>query len=134
MILYHFCAAHMKDSIMNCGLTLGGFPLLSDGQYQLIPRCQWLTAESDPRKQSWATKHLIDYSRTAYRLTIDIPSSYHKKIVLATDFVKDMSGEAKQIVTEWAGSDKWYIFRGIIPAKWIIGCHAMEGGSLTHAK
>lgn len=128
MTLYHFCAAHMKDDIMRCGLTLGQFPFLSGGEYQLITRCQWLTAEPDSREQSWATQNMIDYSRTAYRLTINIPDNYHKKIVLATDFVKDMSEESAQIVTGWPGSDKWYIYRGIIPANWIVGCKKTEVG------
>ncbi|QEY33668.1 hypothetical protein FL966_00530 [Caproiciproducens galactitolivorans] len=128
MNIYHFCAAQHKDSIMHEGLTLGQFPKLVDGVYKLIPRCQWLTTEPDPRKQSWATRNLIDYSRTAYRLTVNIPDNYRKKLIRAIDFVADMPEEAQQIVTGWDGSDKWYIYRGIIPAKWIVGCHRMEGG------
>ena len=126
MTLYHFCAKQDKNSILLEGLTLGQFPKLENGQYQFIPRCQWLTAEVDPQKQSWATQNLIDYSRTACRLTVNIPGSYQKKLVRAIDFVKDMPEEAQQIVTGWDGSDKWFIYRGIIPAKWIVGCRKME--------
>jgi hypothetical protein len=126
MILYHFCAKQDKDNILKEGITLGQFPQFSNGQYQLIPCCQWLTEESDPKKQSWATQNLIDYSRTAYRLTVNIPGSYHKKLIRAVDFIKDFSEEAQQIVTGWDGSEKWHIYQGKIPAKWVVGCHRME--------
>lgn len=126
MTLYHFCAERNKNSILLEGLTLGQFPQFSNGQYKFLPRCQWLTTEPDPKKQSWATQNLIDYSRTEYRLTVNIPDSYHKKLVRATDFVKDMPEEAQQIVTGWNGSENWYIYRGNIPAKWIVGCKRMR--------
>lgn len=126
MTLYHFCAEQDKSNILKEGITLGQFPKLVSGQYQFVPHCQWLTADPDPQKQSWATKHLIDYSRTAYRLTINIPANYHKKLIRAIDFVKDMPEEAQRIVTGWGGSDEWYIYHGKIPAKWIVGCHRVE--------
>ena len=100
---------------------MGSFPLFDENSTTFIPRCQWLTSESDKRKQSWATKQLIDYDRTAYRLTIQIPKSHHKKLVRAIDFVKDMSVERRRIIEDWAGSDQWYIYLGVISPKWIVG-------------
>ena len=129
MILYHFCAAYMKDSILAEGLTEGKFPHWDGNNLNPIDRCQWLTAERDPHKQSWATRHLIHYSRTAFRLTVNIPDSHHKKLVRAIDFVKGMSEDDRRLITDWDGSEKWYIYRGNIPAKWIIGCHRMEDES-----
>ena len=130
MILYHFCAAFMKDSILAEGLTEGAFPHWEGTDLKPIPRCQWLTVDSDPRNQSWATQHVIDYSRTAFRLTINIPNSHHKKLVRALDFIRNMSAEDQQLVTGWAGGDKWYIYRGNIPPKWIVGCHKIEGDKI----
>lgn len=127
MTLYHFCAAHMLKSILAEGLTEGMFPHFEGEKFEPIPRCQWLTADPDPKKQSWATRVYINYSRTAYRLTVNIPDSYRKKLVRAADFVKEMSEEDQRLVTDWPGSENWYIFRGKIPVKWIVGCHRTEG-------
>lgn len=126
LTIYHFCAAHMKDNILAEGLTKGYFPYWEGNNLKPIPQCQWLTTDPDPRNQSWATQHLINYSRTAFRLTIVIPKSHHKKLVRALDFVRNMPVQDQQLVTGWAGGDKWYIYRGNIPAKWIVGCHQME--------
>jgi len=127
MTIYHFCTGSMKDSILREGLTQGGFPIFSEEGCEVLLRYQWLTTEQDPQKQSWATQNMINYSRTEYRLTISIPDSYHKKLIRAVDFVKGMPEKAQEIVTKWAGSEKWYVYHGIIPPKWIVGCHRMEG-------
>ncbi len=133
MILYHFAPAHLVSQILQDGLTLGTFPLYEDGELQFLPRCQWLTLEPDERKQSWATKSLIDYNRTAYRLTIAIPDSHHKKLIRASDFIRGFPQEACRLIEDWPGSDKWYIFRGRIPPKWILGCHAVKSAGEQHA-
>lgn len=125
IVLYHFCAAHMLKGIMEEGLTLGTFPLLEDERYRLIPNIQWLTAEPNAKKQSWATNSLVTYSRTAYRLTIQIPGSYHKKVIKASDYVKSMPPEARLLVEAWNGSDQWFVFTGRIPPEWIVGCRSI---------
>lgn len=125
MILYHFCPAHMVQSILDEGLTKGKFPVLGDRHYSFMDNCQWLTDEKDPQSQSWNTSQLIPYSRTACRLTIHIPDSHHKKLVLATDYVKPLPVEAQGIVLDWEGHTHWYIFKGRIPVKWIVGCKKM---------
>lgn len=127
MNLYHFCAAHMKDSILRTGLTLGCLPMLSEGGVVLHPNVQWLTAEPDPQKQIWATRNLVPYSRTDYRLTVRIPDNYRKKLVRATDYVKALPEEARGLVLDWPGSEKWYVYLGRIPAKWIMGCRHFKG-------
>lgn len=88
---------------------------------------QWLTSERDRRQQTWATKNLISYSRTAYRLTIDIPDSRWKKLMKALDWVSVFPDGDRKIVTEWPGADAWYVYLGKIPPKWIVGCRRMEG-------
>jgi hypothetical protein len=127
MKLYHFCPAHMLDSIKRKGLTLGKYPLMGDGHTTFIDGIQWLTTESDPRKQSWATRSLIRYSRTAYRLTVDIPMSRARKLIRATDFIKNLAPEQREPVEAWPGSDDWYIYRGEIRSQWIKKIERMEG-------
>lgn len=126
MILYHFCATFSEDRILSEGIRLGQFAYFHDGHYQFIPKCQWLTKDPDPKNQSWATQHLIDYGRTAYRMTVNIPQSHHKKLIPAADFVRNMPDEAKSVIYGWPGSENWYIFRGDIPAKWIVGCKKFD--------
>lgn len=125
MILYHFCPARMKNAILREGLTKGRYPLIESGGVAF--GVQWLTSERDPKKQTWATQNLISYSRTAYRLTINIPDSYQKKLLKALDWVEQFSEGNRKAVTEWPGSDAWYVYLGKIPPKWLVGCRRMEG-------
>ena len=125
MTLYHFCPAHMVRSIRREGITLGSFPFVEDGITKPILGCQWLTKEKDRRKQSWATKRLIRYDRTAYRLTVEIPASHRNKLMLALAYVINMTEENRKIVEDYPGSDQWFVFLGRIPPKWIIGYHKL---------
>lgn len=125
MILYHFCPTHLKNAILTEGLTKGGFPLVESGVF--VRNVQWLTSEKDPKMQTWNTQNLISYSRTAYRLTINIPDSRHKRLMKALDFVTVFPEGDRKIVTEWPGSEAWFVYLGKIPQKWIVGCRRMEG-------
>ena len=127
MILYHFAPAHMVAAIRREGLTLGKWPVFAGASVSTFYDCQWLTREKDPKKQSWATRHLVPYSRTAYRLTISIPASHRKKLSKASAHAQRLPIGNDCLISEWAGSDDWYIYRGKIPPKWIVGCHCMEG-------
>lgn len=124
MILYHFCPEHLKDSILKNGLKFGAYPLVSSNGF--VKNVQWLTSEKDADKQSWATSYLIPYSRTAYRLTVDIPKSYHKKLIQAHKYVERFESMDRKLVTDWQGSEEWYVYLGKIPPKWIIGCRKMN--------
>ena len=126
MILYHFCAIHSLRDILRDGLTLGMTPVLTENNMQLIHGHQWLTSEKDPRKQSWNTHNLVTYRRTAVRLTVYIPNSYRKKLVKATDLAKTLPPEGRYIITDYAGSEAWYIYKGRIPPKWIVGYELMK--------
>lgn len=125
MTLYHFCPAFLLDAIRAEGLTMGAFPVYKGGHYSMLMGCQWLTKDSDPKNQSWNTRNLISYSRTEYRLTIEIPESRKKKLHRATDFALNFPPEAQGIVFDWPGHENWYIFCGKIPPAWIIGCRKM---------
>lgn len=122
MTLYHFLAAHMVEAVKRDGLTMGIFPIFDGADLTIIKNCQWLTADKNPNNQSWATSVTLPYSRTAYRLTVNIPFSRRKKLVKASDFVERLPETARELVDAWEGSDQWYVYLGPIPAKWIVGC------------
>ena len=126
MVLYHFCAKRFLPGILRDGVTLGGTPIIEGGMMRHQMGHQWLTAEEDPRKQSRNTHNLISCSRTAVRLTVSIPDSYRKKLVKATDLVKTLPPEGRYIITDYAGSEAWYIYKGRIPPKWIVGYELMK--------
>ena len=123
-VMYHFCAAHFVRAILLEGLTIGMTPAVRDGVVGLVQGTQWLTTDKDPRRQSWNTNNLVPYSRTAYRLTINIPHSHRKKLVKAADFLRDQD---EMGLMDWPGSENWYIFLGKIPPTWIVGVKRMEG-------
>ncbi len=124
--LYHFCAAHDLRSILDSGLTEGCTPIWENGKCRVERNTQWLTADKEPSRQSWNTRHVLPYSRTAYRLTVTIPYSHRKKIIPAKDFMAQYPEENASLVTGWPGSENWFVFRGIIPPAWIVGHKRME--------
>lgn len=119
--LYHFCTAHDIRSILQSGLTKGCTPIWENGRLRAERRTQWLTADSDPSRQSWNTQHALGYSRTAYRLTVRIPYGYRKKLIPAAQFIARYPEENAGLVRDWPGSDSWYVFCGVIPPAWIEG-------------
>lgn len=125
--LYHFCAEFCVRSILENGLTMGITPIWEGNNLHIEKKTQWLTSDGAPDHQSWNTKHLLPYSRTAYRFTINIPYSHRKKLILAKDFVAQCAAENASLVLGWSGSENWYIFQGIIPPAWIVGYKRMEG-------
>ena len=126
MRLYHFCPAHMVEEIRNEGLRFGKFPLMEYGRVKMIAGIQWLTLEEDPNKQSWATSNMIPYSRTAFRLTIEIPESQTENLRNAAELVSSLHPRQREFVDAWEGSGMWYIFRGVIPPEWIVEAIKME--------
>lgn len=126
MILYHFCTAESAEKILRDGITEGLTPIWNGGELILDRPAQWLTREPDARKQSWNTKTLIADDRTAYRLTVRIPESYGKKLYRASAYIKQFPKENWDLVFDWGGSEQWYVYRGKIPPRWIIGCKAKK--------
>lgn len=121
IVLYHFCAAHTLTRILEEGLTKGMTPVWEAGALRMEHGTQWLTAEKDPRRQSWHTYNLVNYSRTAYRLTISIPYSHRKKLAKAADYIRRFPPENAGLIDDWEGSAAWYVYTGTIPPAWIIG-------------
>lgn len=121
MKLYHFAPAHSVKSILNNGLTLGKLPILDSngGLVSLISPCQWLTKDGDWDNQSWATQQLISYDRTAFRLLISIPKAHRHLLINAYDYLPQLPVPTKRLITDWEGSEHWYLFLGRIPRGWI---------------
>jgi hypothetical protein len=120
--LYHFTAEHLIKPILASGLLDGKIPIFTpNGRLALfMGLCQWLTDNGDWDAQTWATKQLISYDRTACRLTIEIPHEEMGQLFRAYDFFKRLpQGPTQRLLTDWEGSERWYIFHGTIPPGWI---------------
>lgn len=124
-IYYHFTAKHLFPKILKEGLTLGMFPLVSQTNILFIKLCQWLTTNNN-FNQSWNTTNSIKYSRNDYRLKIEIPRAGERKVIKATDYIKTIPVEYRHIVTDWNGSEDWYLFMGEISPEWIVGYDERE--------
>ncbi len=121
MKLYHFTAEHLVDHILKQGITRGVFPVLDEnGRLQFfINPCQWLTDDPNWDTQSWATREKIGYDRTAVRLTVVIPKEHRHLLVRAYDYLSCLPKHLHRIVTDWPGSEHWYMFLDKIPPGWI---------------
>lgn len=126
--LYHFTARHHADGILRDGSMHGGVIPVPDpsGEYLAgtVPGWQWLTADPSWR-QSWATRIKARCDRTEVRLTIEIPLLELHRLKqwdrIAADFgyPPDLARKFAEI---GGGTDSsvWYVFRGAIPAAWIV--------------
>lgn len=126
MILYHFCSERDYNRIRREGISRGMIAIMpkesSDNTFKGIrfhANWQWLTADPDPAHQSWATKNLIPYSRTAYRLTLEIPWDEAETRLYDRGRLKTIMPEADYLFDGWPGSEDWRVYQGYIPARWI---------------
>ena len=118
--IYHFCAGVMLGGILREGLTKGRCPMVTKDKVGYVSGCQWLTAEGDRQKQSWATQIDIKYDRTEYRLKVKIPFKARHRLIRAADYIKRFPIEMRHVVLDWKGHEDWYVFEGKIPADWIV--------------
>jgi len=126
MIFYHFTAKHLLPDILEQGLTLGKFSLISDASISFFTPCQWLTTNSGFNTQSWNTSNLIKYVRDDYRLTVEIPYRDMRKVIKATEYVKLIPVEYRHVVTDWEGSKDWYLYLGKIRPEYIVEVEIKE--------
>lgn len=119
MKLYHFTASRFVEEIKKDGLTLGQMPIFTKTKTILMGPCQWLTSDGRFDRQNWATRQLIDYDRTDVRLTVTIPKTARDKLCRAYDLLPHLPEEGRRIITDWEGSENWYLFFGRIPPGWI---------------
>lgn len=119
MKLYHFAPAHLLKGIQKQGLVLGSLPIITETKIDLVRPCQWLTSDGDFNSQSWATRGLVQYDRTAVRLKMVIPKTARGKLWNAHDLLPQIPEESRRLITDWDGSEHWYLFFGRIPPGWI---------------
>ena len=124
MTIYHFCADKHVKNIMRKGLTIGSVVEPTETGFILHNGWMWLTLDPEPNRQSWATQNRVKYSRTAWRLTIDIPDDewyklYDREKLCARYPACDALFEG------WPGSDNWRVFHGMIPKHWIVNAERM---------
>ena len=122
MKLYHFCSSKHIKQIMRQGLTKGAVVEPTATGFYIHNGWIWLTTDPDPARQSWATRNLIGYSRTEWRLTVEIPdnSLIYNKITLPI-----MWPSTRALFDGWPGSENWYVYHGIIPKEWIVKAERM---------
>jgi len=118
MTLYHFCADKHVKNILRKGLIMGGVTELTTQGYIIHSGWNWLTLNGNPKEQTWEGHTLIPCSRTAWRLTIEIPDDeldrlHDKEMLLA------LYPSASMLFRGHQGSDAWRVFRGMIPREWI---------------
>jgi hypothetical protein len=121
MKLYHFTAAHLVGHILRDGITLGVLPVLDeDGRVKFLAGpCQWLTDDPGWGSQGWATRKKLTYDRTAARLTVAIPKCHRYRLIRAYDYLPCLPPPTRRLITDWEGSEHWYLFFGKIPPGWI---------------
>lgn len=119
MIFYHFCADRDKNNIMRHGLTIGGVAVPEGKGFQLYNGWIWLTCCGDATKQSWDTHRVIRYSRTAWRLSVDIPDSEKHRLYDRVSLRTKYGANVDLLFKGWDGSADWRVFHGMIPAEWI---------------
>lgn len=125
MQFYHFCAERHVKKILRQGLIIGGVAIFGKTGYTLHNGYTWLTLDGDPKRQSWATRFTIPYSRTAYRLTVDIPDEYAENIMDKDALEQHLPG-SEILFTGWKGSENWRVYHGTIPPDWIVKAERME--------
>ncbi len=124
MTLYHFTNGRYIQKIMHEGLTKGTVCLPGKGGFVMRKGYVWLTTDPLKEHQSWATRHLVKYDRTEYRLEIEIPDSEAGELMNAEKLDWVFPG-ARLLFIGWPWSEKWYVWRGFIPPGWIRDCKAM---------
>ena len=126
MTLYHFCADRHVKNIIRQGLIHGGVCEPTKTGYIIHRGWMWLTTDPDPKRQSWATRKSIPYSRTAWRLTIEIPDEEIRNIY-DHKTLPQLWPATVCLFRGWAGSENWRVYRGMIPKQWIKAAERMEG-------
>ena len=126
MKIYHFCSARDAQKIRRQGIRLGCVyrPRPFDGESVEIYRgFQWLTLDPERKNQSWATRKLIKFDRTAYRFTIELPDD---AVLYDRDGLDAEIPGSGILFDGWPGSENWRVYHGWILPEWITACEKME--------
>jgi len=118
LTLYHFCADKHVKNILKQGLCRGGVIELGPrGMVSLHTGWIWLTTNGDAKAQDWEGRVLIPYSRTAWRLTVEIPEKETDRLYDRERLLKIYPGAAT--LFETPGSESYRVYRGSIPKAYI---------------
>ena len=126
MRIYHFCSARDVKAIRRQGIRLGGVYISKPGDaksVEIYQGYQWLTLDPEKKNQSWATRHLVKYDRTAYRLTVELPDD---AVLYDRDGLEAEIPGSGILFDGWPGSENWRVYHGWILPEWIIACERME--------
>lgn len=124
--LYHFTAARFVHGVLEEGLTKGSIPVRLDPP-KVRYGYQWLT-RSEEFDQSWNTMTSLDYDRTAYRLTVEIPSlAQHKLIDWHRHCRRLVPSHVARMLNAKGNPKDWVLYNGVIQPQWIVGVDAKEG-------
>ena len=126
MKLFHFTSDFHVQPCTRAGIFMGVIPLSIDtvtGKADFKKGCQWLTVNPD-FDQSWNRNSSLPYDRTMYRLTIEIPKIFLKKLLkFDTDLKKIIPAEMYGVLAgddlDGGDPENWYAYEGVILSSWI---------------
>lgn len=127
MKLFHFCSSKHIKQIMRQGLTMGAVVEPTATGFYIHNGWVWLTSDPDPTRQSWATRNQIKYSRTAWRLTVEIPDNIPDGFLHNRTTLSMIWPSTCALFDGWPGSENWRVFHGVIPKEWIVKAEKMVG-------
>ena len=124
-VFYHFTSHLHVDSCRNEGLKLGVMPFVKNGNLRLIKNYQWLTRRPD-FKQAWCEGGSLQYDRSEYRITIEIPKLRQKNLFKWLD--KCETNKLAADLNYRGDPENWFIYHGIIAPQWIKECNWKHEG------
>lgn len=128
MILYHFCQEKDMKGILRKGICKGVVTTTQDVaaqgkekfRYVFHEGWQWLTLDGEKEHQSWNTHVLLDYDRTEYRFTVDVPDRDAETQIYDGNRLEEAIPGAMDLFKGWDGNENWRVYRGPIPKKWLV--------------
>ena len=130
MRVYHFCAAKSMRAILRQGVKVGGVYVPHPGDAKSIDMYrgyQWVTLDPERANQSWATRQIVKYDRTAYRMAIDLPDEAVERLLTRDQLDAEIPGSGV-LFDGWPGSESWRVYHGWILPEWITECDRVDGG------
>lgn len=123
MIVYHFTSTTLIPRVSREGLTKGALPwnMQHDGTPEMRRGFQWLTTDPEWFNQGWCLMGNLPFSRNAYRITIDIPLPWERRVFKWSEMVRRCQPDSAEVLDKVGGdTSKWMVFAGRIPPQWFI--------------
>jgi hypothetical protein len=119
MILYHFTAARLIESIKREGITKGavlkGF---KNDKPEFLLGYLWMTINPAFSDQEWCKNRvMIPYDRAAYRITVDVPHYSESRVINWIEFCNQgrVSRDVAELLNAYGDPENYRLFRGYIP-------------------